>query len=106
MHWTCAVTDRRRQRQSVGGGHGQGGTTYLTVVNRGTSATTVNVDLSGISGVSGGTATVLTGNPAAMNSLGHPTAISPVTHPVGPQGADFRYTFPASSLTVLALSTQ
>ena len=84
----------------------KGGTTYLTVVNRGTSATTVNVDLSGISGISGGTATVLTGNPAAMNSLGHPTAISPVTHPVGPQGADFRYTFPASSLTVLALSTQ
>ena len=40
-----------------------------------------------------------------MNSLADPTAISPVTHPVGPQGADFRYTFPASSLTVLALST-
>ncbi len=81
------------------------GTTYLTVVNRGTSATSVNVDLGGISGVSGGTATVLTGDPTAMNSLAHPTAISPVTHPVGPQGADFRYTFPASSLTVLALST-
>ncbi len=80
------------------------GTTYLTVVNRGTSATSVNVDLGGISGVSGGTATVLTGDPTAMNSLAHPTAISPVTHLVGPQGADFRYTFPASSLTVLALS--
>jgi hypothetical protein len=26
----------------------KGGTTYLTVVNRGTSASTVNVDLSGI----------------------------------------------------------
>ena len=81
------------------------GTTYLTVVNRGTSASSVSVDLSGISGVSGGTATVLTGDPTAMNSLAHPTAISPVSHPVGPQGADFRYTFPASSLTVLALST-
>ena len=41
-----------------------------------------------------------------MNSLAHPTAIRPVTHPVGPQGADFQYTFPASSLTVLALTTQ
>jgi Alpha-L-arabinofuranosidase C-terminal domain len=75
------------------------------VVNRGNSASTMHVDLSGISGVSGGTATVLTGDPTAMNSLAHPTAISPVTRPVGPQGADFRYTFPASSLTVLALST-
>ncbi len=75
------------------------------MVNRGTSATSVNVDLGRISGVSGGTATVLTGEPTAMNSLAHPTGISPVTHPVGPQGADFRYTFPASSLTVLALST-
>ena len=82
----------------------KGGTTYLIVVNRGTSASTVNVDLSGSTGVSGGTATVLTGDPTAMNSLAHPTAISPVSHPVGPHGADFQYTFPASSLTVLALS--
>jgi hypothetical protein len=66
----------------------------------------VHVDLSGISGVSGGTGTVLTGDPTAMNSLARPTAISPATHPVGPQGADFQYTFPASSLTVLALTTQ
>jgi hypothetical protein len=40
-----------------------------------------------------------------MNSLAHPTAISLVSHPAGPQGADFQYTFPASPLSMLALTT-
>jgi alpha-L-arabinofuranosidase len=82
-----------------------GSITYLTVVNRGATAATVNVDLGGVSAVSGGTSTVLTGDPAAMNSIAHPTAVAPATHRVGSSGATFRHTFPASSLTVLALST-
>ena len=82
-----------------------GGTTYLTVVNRGTSAASVDVDLAGVSAVSGGISTVLAGDPAAMNSIAHPTAVSPTTRRVGPSGPSFRYTFPASSLTVLSLST-
>ncbi len=82
-----------------------GGTTYLTVVNRGTSAVTVSVDLAGASAVSGGTSTVLTGDPAAMNSIGHPTAVVPAAHRVGASGPSFRHTFPASSLTVLSLAT-
>jgi alpha-L-arabinofuranosidase len=81
-----------------------GGVTYLTVVNRGTSAATVHVDLHGVTAVSGGTATVLTGAPDAMNSLAQPTAVSPRTGRLGASGASFRHTFPASSLTVLALS--
>lgn len=90
--WTVATTK-------------SGGTTYLTVVNRGTSPSTVNVDIAGISAVSGGTSTVLTGDPAAMNSIAHPTAITPTTQKVGASGATFQHTFPASSLTVLALTT-
>ena len=82
-----------------------GGTTYLTVVNRGTSAATVSVDLAGVSTVSGGTSTVLTGDPAAMNSIAHPMAVSPTTQRVGASGSSFRHTFPASSLTVLSLAT-
>ena len=82
-----------------------GGTTYLTVVNRGTSAATVSVDLAGVSAVSGGTSTVLTGDPAAMNSIAHPMAVSPTTQRVGASGSSFRHTFPASSLTVLSLAT-
>ena len=81
-----------------------GGTTYLAVVNRGSSAATVDVDLAGAAAVSGGTATVLTGDPAAVNSLARPTAVSPVTRRIGPSGSSFRYAFPANSLTVLALS--
>jgi hypothetical protein len=64
------------------------------------------VDLSGVSGVSGGTSTVLTGDPTAGNSIAHPTAISPVTGRLGSSGASFRHTFPANSLTVLALTTR
>jgi len=82
-----------------------GGTTYLTVVNRGSSAATVNVDLAGVSAVSGGTLTVLTGDPTAMNSIAHPTMVSPSTQKVGPSGPGFRHTFPANSLTVLTLTT-
>jgi alpha-L-arabinofuranosidase len=82
-----------------------GHTTYLIVVNRGTSSATVGVDLAGVSAVSGGTSTVLTGDPAAMNSISHPTTVAPATMRVGPTGPSFRHTFPPNSLTVLALST-
>jgi alpha-L-arabinofuranosidase len=81
------------------------GTTYLTVVNRGTSAATVNVDLAGVSGVSGGTSTVLSGDPTATNSIAHPMAVAPATHKVGPSSPTFTHTFPPNSLTVLALAT-
>ena len=66
---------------------------------------TVNVSLAGATGLTSGTATVLTGGPTAMNSIAHPAAVSPVTRPVGHLGPSFRCTFPASSLTVLALHT-
>lgn len=82
-----------------------GGITYLTVVNRGASATTVNVDLDGVSAVSSGTSTVLTGDPTAMNSLAHPLTVAPTSQKLGASGASFRHTFPANSLTVLALTT-
>ena len=82
-----------------------GNTTYLTVVNRSASPATVDVDLAGVAGVTGGTSTVLTGNPDAMNSIAHPAAISPATSRLGPAPASFRHTFPASSVTVLALTT-
>jgi alpha-L-arabinofuranosidase len=52
----------------------------------------------------GGTATVLSGDPAAQNSLAKPTAVSPTSHRLGRLGGTFRYTFAANSLTVLALN--
>jgi hypothetical protein len=46
------------------------------------------------------------GSVPAGNSIAHPTAISPVTGRLGSSGASFRHTFPANSLTVLALTTR
>jgi hypothetical protein len=40
-----------------------------------------------------------------MNSIAHPAAVAPATTRVGSSGPGFRHTFPANSLTVLALST-
>src|SRR6266702_4041965 len=68
------------------------GTTYLAVVNRGGTAATVDVSLAGVPAVSGGTATVLTGNPTAMNSVTHPTAVAPATEKLGSSGPVFRHT--------------
>ena len=48
---------------------------------------------------------MLTGKPSALNSIAHPRAVSPSSHRIGSSGPDFTRTFPANSLTVLALST-
>ncbi|MBV9838946.1 MAG: hypothetical protein JO156_12565, partial [Solirubrobacterales bacterium] len=85
--------------------HGRG-RTYVVVVNDGGAATRIAVRLNGLrGGATGGTATVLTGDPAASNSLADPGAVSPTEHGLGKLGATFGYTFPAYSVTVLALRT-
>ena len=81
------------------------GHTYVVVVNDGGAAAPTNVSLQGESGASGGTATVLNGDPAAMNSLAQPTLVAPAVKSLGPLGSTFSYTFPANSLTVFDLST-
>jgi len=81
------------------------GHTYVVVVNDGSAAAAMTVDLSGLSGARGGTATTLTGAPTAMNSLAHPTAVAPTTSTLSAHGTSFKYTFPANSVTVLDLTT-
>jgi hypothetical protein len=89
------------QVASQGNGH-----TYLTVVNDGSAPAQTTISLAGLGGgASGGTATTLTGNPDAMNSLAHPNAVSPATRGLGRVGASFTYRFPANSVTVLNLTT-
>ena len=86
---------------SQGNGH-----TYLAVVNDGSAPAPTTVSLAGLgNGATGGTATTLTGNPDAMNSLNDPNAVSPTTHRLGSVGTSFAYRFPANSVTVLNLST-
>jgi alpha-L-arabinofuranosidase len=82
------------------------GHTYVVVVNDGSRAALTHVTLAGLSGgAGGGTAMVLTGDPAAQNSLAHPRAVSPTTHGLSQLGTTFRYRFAANSVTVLDLST-
>ncbi len=89
------------QVASQGNGH-----TYLAVVNDGSAPSQTTISLAGLGGgASGGTATTLTGNPDAMNSLAHPNAVSPVTRGLGRVGTTFTYRFPANSVTVLNLTT-
>jgi alpha-L-arabinofuranosidase len=81
------------------------GRLYLTVVNRG-GGCELTVNLSGLTGtVTGATATVLRGDPAAVNSLSDPEAVSPHTLHIGIRAPSFHYTFPANSVTVLGLTT-
>ena len=80
------------------------GTVYVHVVNPTASAVAAWVSLAGAAtiGVSG-QVTVLTGDPAARNSLAAPTAVAPVTSALA-ASPGFRSTFPANSLTVLEVS--
>ena len=82
------------------------GTTYLTVVNDGSAPAPTDVSLAGLGGgASSATATTLSGDPAAQNSLTDPTRVAPRTRSLGALGARFAYRFPADSVTVLALGT-
>jgi hypothetical protein len=81
------------------------GHTYVVVVNDGGADAPMKVSLLGESGASDGTATVLSGDPTAMNSLAQPTLVAPKVKSLGPLGSAFAYTFPANSLTVFDLST-
>ena len=86
---------------SQGSGH-----TYITVVNDGSAAARTGISLAGLGGgASGGTATILTGNPDASNSLAQPNAVAPTTSRLGSVGSAFTYRFPANSVTVLNLTT-
>jgi alpha-L-arabinofuranosidase len=82
------------------------GQTYVVVVNDGGTNAPMKLVLNGLSGgARGGSATTLTGDPTAMNSLAHPTAVAPIVTTLSARGSSFRYTFPANSVTVLDLST-
>ncbi len=82
------------------------GHTYVVVVNDGSQPAVTDVSLAGLGGgADGGTATVLSGDPAAQNSLANPRAVSPTTRGLPPLGTAFRYRFAANSVTVLDLTT-
>lgn len=81
------------------------GKIYLTVVNPGSAAQPITVDLTGAGAIpSTGSATVLTSaHPTDTNTITNPGKVAPTTAPVSGLGATFTRSFPAYSVTVLTL---
>ncbi len=80
------------------------GKIYLTVVNPGSAAQSVTVNVAGATVPATGTATVLTSaHPSDTNTISNPANVVPTTSSVTGLGSTFTRTFPAYSVTVLTL---
>ncbi|GAA3439256.1 AbfB domain-containing protein [Kutzneria kofuensis] len=80
------------------------GTVYVTVANPTNSPVTTQIRLNGATSVRpNGTATVLTGDPNARNSIAAPNTIAPTTSTFTASNS-FAYTFPANSVVALKLN--
>jgi alpha-N-arabinofuranosidase len=78
----------------------------LKFVNAGTTPLDTNVNLRGVDRVEPtASALVLTGDPAAVNSVDEPQKVAPKQEMVTGASASFRHTFPPHSLTILRLKT-
>lgn len=78
------------------------GEIFLKAVNFSGAAQTMNVNLSGIKGLSStATAQVLSGLPGDQNSIENPRKVAPVAITLNNVGPNFRHTFPAYSVTVV-----
>jgi alpha-N-arabinofuranosidase len=86
----------------------QTGEIILKAVNPGANAEPVAIKLGGVSQVgSEGTAVVLAGNDLnEVNSMADPKQIEPVESKFENAAADFTYTFPARSMTVLRIKAR
>jgi len=84
------------------------GRLFLKVVNPGATAQAVTIELKGATklGSEGQSTTLRATGPTDTNSITEPTKIVPVTEPLKDVAANFSYTFPAWSITVLELPAQ
>jgi alpha-L-arabinofuranosidase len=84
------------------------GEIILKTVNVAPVAYDTDIRLNGVKQVeASGTATVLTSaNPADENTLEQPHKVAPATQVIHNAAANFRYTFPANSVTVLRIKTE
>ena len=77
----------------------------VKVVNISRESVEMAINLKGAGHIEpNGTATVLSGDPAAVNSVDQPTNVSPKQEILTDASASFHHTFPPHSLTVLRLS--
>jgi alpha-L-arabinofuranosidase len=93
---------------AVAGRKSDSGEVILKVVNVSGKDQPTRVDLRGAGKkVKSATATVLaSANPDDENTLEEPAKVAPVTRPAEVSAADFRYTFPAHSVTILRLKME
>jgi alpha-L-arabinofuranosidase len=82
------------------------GDVIVKVVNVSASAQDLDVRLEGVRHVTGGTAEILQGNPADVNSVENPRKVAPQTGKLKLAGPTLRHTFPPHSLTVLRVRTK
>ncbi|HZU36638.1 MAG TPA: alpha-L-arabinofuranosidase C-terminal domain-containing protein [Gemmataceae bacterium] len=84
------------------------GKLFVKVVNPGTEAHDVTIELIGASRVQdqGKVITLRAAGPNDTNSLTEPTRIVPVTEPLKHVASSFRHTFPAWSITVLEIEAR
>lgn len=79
----------------------------VKVVNVGREPVEMTIHLRGAAKIDPtGTATVLTGDPKAQNTVDEPTKIVPKQEPVNDASASFQRTFPPHSLTLLRLNAE
>jgi alpha-N-arabinofuranosidase len=83
------------------------GKIFLKVVNPGEAKRMVKLSLNGLKKVrnEGEAITLQAGGPTETNSITEPTKIVPTITPLKDVSAEFEYTFPAWSITVLELNT-
>ncbi len=81
---------------------GKSGTIYLKLVNPTAAAESLHVELTGAGAVAGATAETMSADPAATNSIGHPTDVVPHPSPVT-AGPSFTWPAAAHSITVITI---
>jgi alpha-L-arabinofuranosidase len=80
------------------------GAILVKVVNRGRAPVAADVDVRGVARLGpGASATVLAGEPEAVNTLDEPRRVAPRAEPLAASSPRFRHTFPPHSLTILRL---
>jgi alpha-L-arabinofuranosidase len=77
------------------------GDVIVKVVNVSETDQKLEMELSGISGITGGSIQVLAGQPADVNTLAEPKKVVPRATPLGASGNRIQHTFPAFSVCVL-----
>ena len=79
---------------------------YVKLVNAGTAAVPVQLNIAGASLRPAGTAVTLAGDPHDTNSIDAPDRVVPKTSQVTGVKSRFTYTVPANGIVVLELGTR